>query len=135
MDSAREEHHICLVCRKSFRRKFSLNVHMRIHTEKSHVCEVCQASFNQKKILSRHMLIHTGEKPHVCEIILHDIILDRTQLRSPCSSRYHSCSKVVFNSKKVLEGRWQDQAESGLICKKHGLPLRFGPRCMFSTSC
>jgi len=61
----------CKECGAQFERKWSMTMHIRIHTkERPYVCEYpeCGSSFARPQNLWRHNKTHTQEKPHVCPI-------------------------------------------------------------------
>ncbi|XP_032420422.1 zinc finger and SCAN domain-containing protein 2-like isoform X2 [Xiphophorus hellerii] len=58
----------CDICGKSFKKKFNLKQHYRIHTgERPFCCEICGKSFSQFSNLKVHKKIHTGKRPFCCE--------------------------------------------------------------------
>eukprot|EP00092_Neocalanus_flemingeri_P040959 GFUD01044598.1.p1 GENE.GFUD01044598.1~~GFUD01044598.1.p1 ORF type:complete len:860 (+),score=160.26 GFUD01044598.1:257-2836(+) len=61
----------CKECGAQFERKWSMTMHIRIHTkERPYVCEYpdCGSSFARPQNLWRHNKTHTQEKPHLCPI-------------------------------------------------------------------
>lgn len=60
---------LCQICKKQFRCRSKLLVHMRVHTkDKPYRCEECGKTYSQKCHLMEHMKVHTNEKHYVCEI-------------------------------------------------------------------
>ena len=61
----------CKECGIVFDKKWSMNVHIRVHTgDRPYVCEVpeCGANFARPQNLWRHHKTHSQEKPHSCPI-------------------------------------------------------------------
>ncbi|XP_072294036.1 uncharacterized protein [Eucyclogobius newberryi] len=64
-----EKPYSCLVCNKTFTQQTSLDYHVRVHTgERPYSCPVCNKTFAQKGNLNIHVRIHTGERPYSCLI-------------------------------------------------------------------
>ncbi|XP_077322397.1 uncharacterized protein LOC143956163 isoform X1 [Lithobates pipiens] len=57
----------CLVCGRTFRQKFTLLTHLKIHSGvRPYSCTECGKSFTKKGNLDEHSRIHTGEHPFSC---------------------------------------------------------------------
>lgn len=59
----------CEICKKKFRSRYHLNMHMPVHTgEKNYMCDVCRKSYQQKWNLITHVArVHAKEKPFKCK--------------------------------------------------------------------
>lgn len=68
-DQSDEKPFSCDVCQKSFKQKYSMEIHRKIHkNERPHKCPECDKGFSTAKDMRRHHLIHTGELPFECAV-------------------------------------------------------------------
>ncbi|XP_066538721.1 zinc finger protein 271-like isoform X2 [Hoplias malabaricus] len=60
---------ICSICGKSLSSKYSLTVHLTMHTgDRPYACSQCGKRFMNRTNLQIHQNIHTGAKPYVCTL-------------------------------------------------------------------
>jgi KRAB domain-containing zinc finger protein len=58
--------HECPYCKKRFKLKGEMNIHIRIHTgEKPFKCQLCDRSYVQKHCLKKHLQDHGKELPYL----------------------------------------------------------------------
>lgn len=62
-----EEKHICEICNKEFKRKYTLKEHLLTHNvTRPYVCNICEKGFVRKDHLTRHSKTHKRNK-YVCQ--------------------------------------------------------------------
>lgn len=79
---------VCHSCQKRFLRKSHLAEHEKIHSdERPYPCTICQKSFFTKADLNKHERVHTGERPYACGVCGETFTQKSTLLRH---GRLHS---------------------------------------------
>lgn len=58
--------HECVICKKRYQHKSSLDLHMNVHTGNVAICDVCGKTLSSREKLRLHQRIHTGYKPFSC---------------------------------------------------------------------
>ncbi|XP_029141770.1 zinc finger protein 420-like [Protobothrops mucrosquamatus] len=62
-----EKKYTCSNCGKSFRDKYSLTRHQKVHIpERPYQCPRCEKSFRSAKDLDKHQITHSDLRPHQC---------------------------------------------------------------------
>lgn len=59
--------HECSICKKTYKNRTGLRVHMDLHTGYVLICDICGKSLSTKEKLKQHYRIHTGDKPFKCQ--------------------------------------------------------------------
>uniref|UniRef100_I3JDF2 C2H2-type domain-containing protein n=1 Tax=Oreochromis niloticus TaxID=8128 RepID=I3JDF2_ORENI len=117
----------CNLCGKSFKNKYKMSQHHRIHTgEKPYSCETCGKKFSLSSKLKSHKTIHTGEKPYSCKICGKSFTRSDSvtiHMRMHTGERpYHckSCGKMFTSSSHLSAHRRSHTGERPYHCKTCG---------------
>lgn len=107
----------CQECGKSFRTKWTLRFHRRIHTgEKPHACTTCDRQFRQGSHLRIHERTHTGERPYPCNIC------GRGFIDSSTMKRHERLHKESADPNAIIDERHDViQSQDEVITPQHDI--------------
>lgn len=108
-----EERHICEICNKEFRRKYSLKEHLLTHNvNRPYVCNVCDKGFVRKDHLTRHSKIHKRNK-YVCECnVCKTPAKHKTGTEKCCSANLHQDHEIHQDSTAAEPNVQQQTADA-----------------------
>ena len=93
-------HHVCMICRRSFRMKKTLARHLRsVHRPKAFACSECNQTFIRKDTLSRHISEQHGEGAPSAKCLVCGRQVSKRALRE------HLDSKVCQESRALMCNR------------------------------
>ncbi|XP_063391372.1 gastrula zinc finger protein XlCGF57.1-like [Cydia fagiglandana] len=115
----------CVICKKTFKNKGSLNGHLLVHTQKSpkkraHICDRCGKGFYNKSDLAAHVASHEEARPFQCEICKADF---KTVIRLKAHIKLHNDFKPYSCIQCFRRFRLRKQLKSHEIIHTDSLPF------------
>jgi len=97
INSAELDELICHICRRRFKTKDGLIVHLDTFDHNPFSCDVCGKVFSKKGGLKRHKISHTGERPYSCDLCDKDF--KRSHRLSEHKFKIHGTEKKSYTCK------------------------------------